>query len=533
MNASENSQERGAVRDRIEDRTYDVVIVGGGIAGAGVARDATLRGLDALLVEANDFACGTTGASTRLIHGGLRYLEQYDFGLVFESLRERETLADLAPHLVDPLTFAIPTYDEGVLGRLKLRAGMVLYDLLSYGKTMPNHEQLSADELAAAEPGLSRDGSHGGFLYHDRQCAFVERLCVENVLDAVDRGADVLNHAPATDLRREGGRVTGVTIRDELAGTTLDVDARAVVNAAGPWADDVLQSGDERLIRPAKGVHLVVPSLTERGVTLPTTDGRVVFVVPWNGRSLVGTTDTDFAGDPADAVATPADVDYLLRELGRYFPDLDVSDVIYTYAGVRPLYDGGASGDSADVSRAHRVVEHDTRGLFSLVGAKITPYRRAAADLTDAVADHLGVDADCRTASISLPGARGSATVDAPVSGDVADHLEGLYGTRADAVLARIERDERLAEPLCPHAEDVLAQVTVAVEEEHARRLTDVVFRRCTVGWADCEGRDAVETVADHMADLLGWSADRRREELDRYEDVLDRRHAFEDRKPP
>lgn len=521
------------MRARARRTDYDVAIVGGGIAGAGIARDAAMRGLETVLVEQNDFASGTTAWSTRLIHGGLRYLEQFEFGLVFESLTERETLARIAPHLIDPLTFAIPQYDEPLLERVKLHLGMVLYDLLSYGKTMPNHEHLSGPALADREPALPADGLQGGFLYHDRQCAFVERLCLENVLDAAERGADVLNHAEATAIRSNGGDVAGLTVRDRLAEETFDVDARTVVNAAGPWADEVVPGADadERLVRPAKGIHIVVPRLTEHAVTLPSSDGRVVFVVPWNGQSLIGTTDTDFDGDPAEAAATRADVDYLLEEVGRYFPDLGIEDVRYTYAGVRPLYNAGGGGDSASVSRAHRVIDHGppTAGLFSLIGAKITPYRRAAEELTDAVVEHLGVEAACRTDEVCLPGARGPPSEGTDVPESVRDHLRGLYGTRTDRVLERIERDGRLAEPLCEHTDDVLAQVTVAVEEEYATRLADVVFRRCTVGYAPCEGRDAVGTVADHMADLLGWDAARRRRELERYEAVLERRHAFED----
>ncbi|MFB6142913.1 MAG: glycerol-3-phosphate dehydrogenase [Halorientalis sp.] len=509
---------------------YDLAVVGGGIAGAGVARDAAMRGLDVFLVEQKDVASGTTAWSTRLVHGGLRYLEQFDFGLVFESLQERETLADLAPHLVDPLEFLIPQYGESLPERLRVRLGMVLYDLLSYGKTMPWHDHLSASDLRALEPSLPAEGLQGGFRYHDRQVEFVERLCLETVLDAAAHGADVLTYAEATGVRTADGRVAGITVADHLGGATLDVDSRAVVNATGPWADELV-SGDAPMVRPTKGIHLVVPSLTDHALTLPSTDGRVIFVVPWNGRSLVGTTDTDYEGDPGTARATADDVAYLLEEAGRYFPALDAGDVQFTYAGVRPLYDSDPTADASAVSRAHEVVHHDHAGLFSLVGAKITPFRRAAEDATDAVADHLGVDAPCRTADVALPGGRDGAraTRDTDLPADTVAHLESLYGARADVVLARAAEEPRLAEPLCAHTQDILAQVAVAVETEYARRLTDVVFRRCTVGWAECEGRDAVEAAADEMARLLGWDDDRRRAELDRYEGVLERRHAYEE----
>lgn len=537
MSTDSGPRDREELVESVDDSHYDLVIIGGGIAGAGVARDGAMRGMDVLLLEQNDFASGTTAGSTRLIHGGLRYLEQYDFHLVFESLRERETLADIAPHLVDPLSFLIPQYDESLPTRIKLRLGMILYDVLSYDKTMPNHSHLSAEELAAREPLLPREGLQGGFVYHDRQCEFPERLVVENVLDADAHGADVLNHAQATDISTNGRRVTGVAGTDTLTDTTFSVDCDAVVNAAGPWVDHVLdddgaleRSTSSALVRPTKGIHLVVPKLTDEALTLPTTGDRIVFVVPWNGLSLIGTTDTPHSGDPADARAQAADVEYLLREVGRYFPDLDAGDILYTYAGVRPLYDEGSDSDPSAVSRRHEVVDHEDpyRGLYSIVGAKITPFRRAAADVTDEVASALGVDAPCLTAEAPLPGARGTPVRNADVSQRVVSHLQELYGTRTKAVLARIDRDEeRFGEALCDHTMDVLAQVTLAVEEEYARTLADVMLRRTTVGWDRCEGTDAVEIVAEHMAELLDWDERRQATEIERYQAIVDRRHAY------
>lgn len=517
---------------RVREGNYDVAVVGGGIAGAGVARDAAMRGLDVVLVEATDFASGTTAYSTRLIHDGLRYLEQYDFGLVFESLQERETLADIAPHLVDPLRFLIPQYDESGLHRLKLRLGMTLYDVLSYGKTVPNHERLSPTQLLTLEPDLPEEGLQGGFAYYDRQSAFVERLCLETVLDADAHGADVLNYAESTSIETDGDSVAGLTIEDDLTGETITIQSDTVVNAAGPWAEEVVAGlPDDRLVRPAKGIHVVVPSLTDNAITLPTSDGRVVFVVPWNGKSLIGTTDTDYEGDPREARATDDDVTYLLEEVGRFFPDLDRDDVLYAYAGVRPLYDSGVSSDSADVSRDHEVVEHGDQyaGLFSLVGAKITPYRAAAEDATDVVAEYLGVDRPCQTDAMPLPGGRGDPEFEEKISESTADHLASLYGGRAEVIERYVAEDPELGESLCEHTDDILAQVTFAIEEEYARRLTDVLFRRCTVGFEACEGRDVAERVTDHMATLLDWDEDRKRAELNRYEEVIDRRHAYEE----
>lgn len=523
--------DREEMVERARSGEYDLAIVGGGIAGAGVARDAALRGLDTILVEQTDFGAGTTAWSTRLVHGGLRYLEQYDFSLVFESLQERETLAEIAPHLVDPLEFVIPQYDESLFERLKVGLGMLLYDALSYNKTMPTHDRLSRSALAEKEPTLPEDGLQSGFVYHDRQVDFVERLCLETVLDAAAHGADVLNHARATAVRSTDGDVTGVEITDELADETIEIESKTVLNATGPWANDFLDDlTQERVVRPTKGIHLVVEPLTEHALTLPTSDGRVVFVVPWDGKSLVGTTDTDFEEDPANARATASDVEYLLEEAGRYFPELSEDDIHYAYAGVRPLYDSDPDADASAVSRRHEVIEHGD-GLFSLVGAKITPYRSAAEDATDTIADHLTVDAACETADLPLPGGFGylEPSIETDVDQSTIDHLRDLYGSRTENVLARIDSEERLAEPLCDHTEDVLAQVVVAIEEEYARSLTDVMLRRCTVGHETCQGSDAVETVAEEMADRLDWTDRRTKREIERYESVIDRRTAFRD----
>jgi glycerol-3-phosphate dehydrogenase len=529
MNATLGPSDRETVLQTARNREYDLAVIGGGIAGAGVARDAAMRGLDTVLIEQTDFGSGTTAWSTRLIHGGLRYLEQFDFHLVFESLQERETLAEIAPHLVEPLKFLIPQYDESLPARLKVGLGMVLYDVLSYDKTMPWHDRLSRSGMIDLEPSIPDEGLQGGFVYHDRQVEYVERLCLETVLDASIQGADVLNHTEVTGIRSERGDVSGVSVRDRLGDASFDIESNAVMNATGPWADAVLGDAvDEQLVRPTKGIHAVVPKLTEHALTLPTSDGRVIFVVPWNEMSLLGTTDTDFEGDPAEASATAADVSYLLGEASRFFPDLSEEDVLYTYAGVRPLYDSDATADASDVSRRHKVVDHgNLDGLFSLVGAKITPYRQAAEDATDAIADYLGTDAPCRTEDVPLPGARGESQHEVDLPQPVLDHLIGVYGTRTDAVVERVKQNEALAEPLCEHTDDILAQVVVAVEEEGARTLADVMLRRCTVGYEECEGLDAVGPVLAKMGELLDWSEDRKAVERERYERIIDRRHAF------
>ncbi|MGH2492222.1 MAG: glycerol-3-phosphate dehydrogenase/oxidase, partial [Candidatus Limnocylindria bacterium] len=321
--------------------TVDLLVIGGGIIGAGIARDAALRGLSVAIVEQDDFGSGTTSRPTRLIHGGLRYLELFDFGLVRSDMRERETLLRIAPHLVFPLPFLLPLYRPSLWYQAKLRFGMQLYDMLSLDKSLPKREWLDRDETLAAEPTLDRDGLEGAWRFYDAQVPLVERLVIENVVDAAEHGALVLNHARAHQYLRDGPRVTGALVHDEVAAADLDVRARITVNATGPWLDRTIASvrrEPKPLLRLTKGIHIVTPRATEKAhVLFAKSDGRLFFVLPWLDATIVGTTDTDYAGDPADAAATEEDVRYLQTEARRAFPDAPFDEIYFTYAGVRAL----------------------------------------------------------------------------------------------------------------------------------------------------------------------------------------------------
>ena len=514
-------------REQIGTRSYDIAIVGGGIAGAGIARDAARRGFDTILLDRSDFGDGTTAGSTRLAHGGLRYLEHYEFGLVREGLRERETLAEIAPHLVDPLTFLIPSFEEPWYERLKLKVGISLYDVLSWGKSMPTHDRLSADDISTREPDLVTDGLQGGFAYADRQIPFPERLCLENVLAAHANGADVLPYAEVTGIRSTDGSVSGVTVTDRLLDRTVDVDATVVINATGPSADALVpDGGDTSLVRPIQGIHLVTRSLTEHAMTLPTTDDRIVFIVPWHGYSLIGTTEHEVTGDPEATRATSGEIEYLFEEVSRYFPSFGPEDVYYTTVGVRPLYQAEETDDPSAVSRAHEIVDHGAPndGLYSVVGAKITPYRGIAEETVDTVAGRFGTVPACVTAEELLPGGGSLPTRPDTIDDETATHLESLYGSRVSEVYDRIEADSNLAAPLCKHSLDILAQVDVAVETEFAAHVDDVLFRRLTVGHEHCVGSDAIDPVLDRMATLLDWDAERQEAERERFNEAQDRR---------
>jgi glycerol-3-phosphate dehydrogenase len=374
---------------------YDVVIIGGGINGAGIARDAAMRGLEVLLIEKGELGCATTSASTRLIHGGLRYLEHFEFGLVRESLREREILLRIAPELVKPLAIVIPIYKQSKRGRLTIRAGMMLYDLLSWGKSLPRHRMVSRAETIERWPGLNPEGLVGSALYFDAQVEFPERLVLANVQSAQEFGAEVLTHT----------RVTGFTGSGVEFGGQL-VEASVIINAAGPWVDFVLERApvkSPKLIGGTKGSHIIVPGFPgapANAIYLEArSDGRPVFIIPWNRLYLIGTTDVRFEGDPDEVRCEDWEIDYLLSETNLAIPEarLTRDSILSTYSGVRPL-------PYRNSTRRHFIREHpQLPNLLSIVGGKLTTYRSLAEECVDLIFRKLKKHSPpCRTAVKSL-----------------------------------------------------------------------------------------------------------------------------------
>jgi glycerol-3-phosphate dehydrogenase len=508
----------------VADRTVDLLVIGGGIVGSGIARDAALRGISVALVEQDDLASGTTSRPTRLIHGGLRYLELYDFGLVREDMREREVLLRIAKHLVFPLAFYLPLYRPSLWYRFRLRVGMFLYDLLSFDKSLPRRKHLSRAETLEAEPHLERDGLAGAWRFYDAQVPFVERLVVENAVDAAENGALVFTHARATSFLREGKRVAGAVVRDTVGDRDVQVRARYTVVATGPWLDATLAPlRDGRpLLRRTKGVHLVTPGATEQAHLLLARDGRVFFVVPWGAHSIVGTTDTDYSGDPADAAATAEDVRYLQEAACRAFPHAQFDRIHYTWAGVRALVREEGVSES-EVSRKHKLYDHERRdgvaGVVSVVGGKITAYRSIAEEATDHVMRALGQRARATTAEVPLPGARQGLLipVQTPVPPETRAHLATIYGSRAGDVLALVTADPSLLRPLCAHHDGIAAELVHVVTNEWAHTLGDVLLRRTMLGLEPCQGLDAIDEIAARAGALLGWDEARQRDEVERY----------------
>jgi glycerol-3-phosphate dehydrogenase len=538
---------RAPLPQRTFERPFDLIVIGAGINGAGIARDATLRGLSVLLVDKGDVGAGTTSRSTRLVHGGLRYLEHFEVPLVRESLRERERLLHIAPHLVHPMSFLLPIYEGHKRGPALIRMGMMAYDALSLDKSMERHRMLSRDEALRREPGLRADGLRGAAAYYDAQAAYPERLALENALDARRLGAVVLPYMRVTALERAHDRIVGVSLHDELHEADYRARGALVVNASGPWVDELLeevQARDRKLIGGTKGSHLVVepfPGAPREAVYAEAVgDGRPYFVVPWNGLYLIGTTDTRYDGDLDDVVATDDEIAYLIDETNRLIPgaDLTAERVLYTYAGVRPLPAPGVGGKDRDegaITRSHVIHDHAGRdvpegerieGLLSIVGGKITTYRQLAQETVDQVVKKLGRKADrCRTHQVPLPGGtaypfegfRERFRVTSGLPAETADRLLHIYGTRAAEALDYADGAPQLREPFDQATGAIGAEVVFSLRTELAETLADVVQRRTLVGYGSHAGRGAVEAAAELAVRHVGWSDERAVREVEAF----------------
>lgn len=479
--------------DGLTGRPFDVAVVGGGIVGLGIARDAALRGLRVALLERSDFAAETSSRTSKLAHGGLRYLEHGRLGLVRESVRERERLLRLAPHLVRPLPFLLPWEPGAGWPPLwALRAGLWIYDRFAEGRG--GHRMLSTGDLIHREPLLAGRGWQGGALYHDAQMDDT-RLALETALDAATAGAVLANHAEVTGFLREGGDIAGVVARDLVGNRELELRAALVVNATGPWGDGLLRlagGGERTRLRPSKGAHLVYgePLVRHGIIARSPADRRVFFILPWHGLTLIGTTDTDYAGPPGEVAPDDADRDYLLAAAGRILPAarLDPARIISAFAGVRPLLAADADHPSA-ASREHAVFE-EPRGLLSVLGGKYTTFRSMAEQATDVILSRLGRPAaTCPTRDRPFPGAGEPRLPSPPPPSPVWPRLAGFYGARAAGVAAVAASMPDGWESLCPHTWHVKAEVAFTIREEMACTVEDVLARRLgLVHTTTCQG---------------------------------------------
>ena len=509
---------------RLESEEFDILIIGGGITGCGVALDAASRGLRVALVERDDFASGTSSKSSKLVHGGLRYLQQRELRLVYDALHERQRALENAPHLVRVLPFLIPVLSkDGLINPKIARAlgyAMWLYDLTGGARIGKLHQRISKDEALAHMPTLRAPNVAAAYIYYDAQTDDA-RYTLTLARTAASHGAVLANHAGVTGLRKgSGGRVNGATVVADSR--EFAVSARVVVNAAGVFSDNIraLDEGTHpRSIRPAKGIHITVPWEKVRNdiaaiIPVPK-DRRSIFVVPWGDFTYIGTTDTDYDGPIDDPQCTPEDIQYLLNAMKTSMATpLTVDDVVGTWAGLRPLVTGGTVGQkTADLSRRHKVAA-SAAGMITVTGGKLTTYRKMAEDTTNAAVKALGQKAACRTKKLPLMGAAGSAPDD--------EHLARRYGSMAAAVLS-VGDDATLDTALVPGLPYRKAEAIYAVREEMATTLDDVLSRRTR---ARLLGRDATSAAAEDVARLiapeLGWDEARIRSEVDSFRAALE-----------
>lgn len=533
----------------IASATFDAIIIGAGVNGAGIARDAAMRGLKVLLLDKGDLASGTTSWSTRLIHGGLRYLEHGEVGLVRESLQERERLLRIAPHLVKPLPLLIPVYEQGQRGMLMIRAGMIVYDVLSFDKSLARHHMLSRRETLVRVPGLNAEGLRGAALYYDAQVEYAERLVLENALSAQAHGATVLTYARVDRIIQDEGRVRGVEFTDLLNGGAHTARAAVTVNVAGPWVDEVFASVGRtfknRMIGGTKGSHMVVDQFpgapaADALYVEALEDRRPFFIIPWNGRYLIGTTDSRYEGDLDRVLADEKEIDYLIRETNRVIPDaaLTRDSVLFTYSGIRPLA-YRRERDEESITRRHFVHDHQPEldGLVSIVGGKLTTYRNLAEQAVDTLFKKLCRKSPaCLTARKALPGAaaddwrafseRFRAVSFLPPATTV--RLLRVYGTRAREVLELAAEDTLLAEAFDTETGAIGAEILVSFRREMAETLTDCLLRRTMVGLNGSVGQGADEAAARIAQKYLGWPESRVAQEVAAYRKYIERFHPRE-----
>lgn len=500
------------------------IIIGGGINGCGIARDLSLRGIHCVLIEKKDIGSDTTAHSTRLIHGGLRYLEHLEFGLVFDALRERELLAKNAVHLVHQIPFLLPVYQQSSYGFFKLQIGMILYDLLSLGKSVPSHQKKSAKDIVKM---CQLEGKKllGGFVYYDGQAPLTERLALANAVDAKEKGANIFTHTQMLKIHKKD-EVWQVEFMHN--GKRECVKAPFLINATGPWVDQIGKQiqpdkKDCAKVRGTKGVHLITKKISSTAIYVRGTDDRMLFVVPLGEYSLIGTTDTDYHGDLDNVYAEKEDVQYLLQSVKEYFPNilLGKKEIYGTYAGVRPLI--FSEGDTSSLSRKHKIYEFDQ--CISIVGGKLTTYRQISEEVCNIVTKRLGIKQECQTRITPLPGAeiivteemRATMRKQWKFSPEEMDMLYGLYGCKIPEIIEGKKRDK--IHPSQPYFE---FQVQYAFEKELAKSLQDVMARLGLLP-LKTHSPQFIRKLAQVSAKYAGWTKSKMEQEISAYTRELEK----------
>ena len=520
---------------------FDVVIIGGGIHGCGTARELSLRGLRVLLVEKQDFGAETTAWSTRLVHGGLRYLETGQIGLVKEALHEREILLNNVSHLVKPAKIAIPIYRSSGRSKLLIKLGMTAYDLLSLGKTLPSHQILSADTGRSLIPNILQDDLSGIAVYYDAHVEYTERLCLENALDALHNGAEVRNHCEVTGFSIIDEKLKGVHLQNLHDGTKQFISTRIVVNAAGPWVENLTKligNGTSNMISARKGSHIVFKHINSAPDCLlhfeSVIDGRPLIIVPWLGMHVVGSTETDQVKDPHYARVEIDELNYLIKSINAVLPKakLTIDDVAFTYSGVRALaYD--RKGGSTKTSRKHKIVDHGiaekpnrVEGLVSLVGGKMTTYRSTTEEIAQYVVQrlkHRGPSVD--TKHRPLPGGRREVMSEIPMifpqwsnlNPATKVRLMNTYGADLAHLARIINKDSSLSEIIDNSNGILKGEVIYGFDSQLAVTIEDLVARRLMKTWTPSLATESVKAIGAYSAEFLGWKKEKLEEELHSY----------------
>lgn len=492
--------------DRLAAGCFDVLVVGGGIIGAGIARDAAMRGLKVALVERGDFAGGTSSKTSKLIHGGLRYLEQGKFGLVAESLRERHILHTVNPTLVHPLPLMLPIYEGNSRPAWQIGLGLGLYDLLSGDKGLQKHALLSPRQAMAHQPALSPEHLKGAGFYTDCQMDDA-RLCLANILQAEQFGAVCVNYARLGSLLKSEERVCGGVAEDLCGERVVEIKAEVVVNATGPWGDGLRRLSDKYSsprLAPTKGIHLVVPPIVREGLFIEARrDRRMFFILPWQGMSLIGTTESPIPGSLDLLQATSEEVAYLLEETNRALPGarLTSEDVVATFAGARPLL--SFRGSATRASREHRI-EVDSAGLISVLGGKYTTFRAIAQQAVDCIVRRIRRRTEqCLTDQVSLLESLPAVSLEMweeatrLISSEQLSRFLIRYGAGTIGVLQAILQDKALIAPLCPHHPYLAAEVVGAIQREQACTITDFLLRRTPMSLSRCQALESLDLMED------------------------------------
>jgi glycerol-3-phosphate dehydrogenase len=534
---------RARAIEEIAGKHFEVVVVGGGITGAGVALDAASRGYSVALLERGDYALGTSSRSSKMVHGGLRYLQNFDLGLVREALLERQLMVRLAPHLVYPTPFLVASLGEERRDR-KLGLGLNMYDVMAttragrsrrqrhseeeedYYWSPDRHRTIDRDEVLDLVPALAPREPHDAYLFYDCQTDDV-RLVLTVLGEAERFGAVMLNGAEVTEVLSTNGKANGVAFVEEESGERMEVSADHVVNATGVFADQIrpeelLGEEDVPRIAPSRGTHLLIDAkdlpMGKAACIVPAGEGRMIFSLPWYGRTLVGTTDNDFEGDITHPRPATDDVEYLLNAVNDFFGTaLGESDLVGAYAGVRPLISTGDPRKSVDISRKAELYETSS-GMLTITGGKLTTWRRMAKQTVDRLVEQGGREAPCHTDEIPLgmPARPDDLAAPEGVGEEAIEQLAFRYGHAARKVLEIAREDRKLARPIVPGRPDLLAEVALAARKEQARSVADVLLRRTRLGILaapELRSAKAVRPVADVLGAELGWSRRRRSQE--------------------